>query len=155
MSNQILSNPSQSNYQEDFSDYYFDDGMPSSPLNMNEIANEYLLFDQTKYKNESIKKRSAYTKSKLHLSKQAQNFKNCYYLVFTNKKKKFPKRFIKKIHELIQRPLRLSPIKRDVIRFIDKYFEKNVNESYKIIQYLLIHKDEILNLIPDLKAYLD
>ena len=92
-------------------------------------------------------------KRKLKLSQKAQYLKNNYYLVFT-KKKKFPKTIIKKIHNIIKDPLNLKPMTREVVRFNDKYFEEYSNESFNIIQYLVLHREEILDSIPELLKYI-
>ena len=104
-------------------------------------------------KNEPHKKPKHYHKRKSILSDQAQNFKDAYYLVFT-KKKKFPKPIIWEIHKLIQEPLHLMKINRDIIRDNDKYFETFSYNLTSIIQYLQIHKDHIISSIPQLKKYI-
>lgn len=96
--------------------------------------------------------RRKFRKRKLNLSNQAQKFQNYYYLIFTNKKK-FPKEFIQKIHKIIQEPLNLKPMVRDVVRRKDKYFEEYVNDSKKIIEYLVLNKQKILMQIPELMNY--
>lgn len=106
------------------------------------------LYEKENFSNR-IKK---YTKGKIHLSNNAQSFKSDYYLVFT-KKKKFPKPIIRKIHKLIQEPLNLKPMARDISRFNDKYFQEYAEKSFYIIQYLVTHKKEIMDSIPELTKY--
>lgn len=93
-----------------------------------------------------------YSKKKIDLSQKEQNFKNDYFLIFTNRKK-FPKTIIKQIHSIIQGPLKLKPMTRDIVRCNDKYFIEYSNDAFKIIQYLVLHKNEIIESIPDLKNY--
>lgn len=96
--------------------------------------------------------RAKFRKRKLKLSNQAQKFQNYYYLIFTNKKK-FPKKFIQKIHSIIQEPLNLKPMDRDIVRWKDKYFEEYAKDSEKIIEYLILNKQKILMQIPELMNY--
>ena len=97
-------------------------------------------------------KHKPYHKRKSTLSKQAQIFREAFFLIFT-KKKKFPKTIIWEIHKLIQEPLNLKNINRDIIRDNDKYFENFVNESTNIIHYLQNNKEQIRSLVPQLKKY--
>ena len=93
-----------------------------------------------------------YRKRKLILSQKAQNFKNDYFLIFTNRKK-FPKTILRQIHSIIQGPLNLKPMSREIVRFNDKYFEEYSDNAFKIIQYLVLHKKEIIASIPELLNY--
>lgn len=106
-----------------------------------------------KKKNQTKKIKKHYEKKNIILSPNAKNFQLNYYLVFAKKYNKFPKPLIRKIHNIIKKPLGLDRMKRDAIRVKDKYFEQYVQYSWKIIQYLLKHKEEILNQIPELANY--
>lgn len=120
------------------------------PINSNNIEGKNKHENNNKEKEHC--KNKTFQKRKLVLSQQAQAFKTDYYLIFT-KKKKFPKAFLRQIHNIIQNPLKLDPISRDIIRFNDIYFEKFEKDSHKIIEYLVVHKDEILSSIPELINY--
>lgn len=87
---------------------------------------------------------------KINLNSQAQYLKNHYYLIFTNKKK-FSKTIVKKIHNIIEGPLNIGPFTRKMTRFNDLYFEENAQNCDKILQYLVMHKEEIISKIPELK----
>ena len=115
--------------------------------NRNNLDGESKFENKNKEKKHS--KNKTFQKRKLLLSPRAQAFKTDYYLIFT-KKKKFPKAFLRQIHNMIQKPLNLDPITRDIIRFNDIYFERFEKDSFKIIQYIVVHKDEILSFIPEL-----
>lgn len=87
---------------------------------------------------------------KINLTPQAQYLKNHYYLVFT-KRKRFPKKLVKKIHRVIEGPLQIGPFTRTMTRFNDLYFEENAKNYDIILQYLVLHKEEIIKQVPELK----
>lgn len=91
-------------------------------------------------------------KRRINLSPKARYLKDNYYLIFTNKKK-FPKTLVKKIHEIIQKPLNLKPFSRSITRFHDLYFVENANDAEKILTYLVNNKIQIIEQIPELKEY--
>ncbi|KAK8896974.1 hypothetical protein M9Y10_014904 [Tritrichomonas musculus] len=91
-------------------------------------------------------------KRRITLSPQARYLKNNFYLIFTNRKK-FPKTLVKKIHQIIEKPLKLKPFSRRISRFHDLYFVENANDGEKIIHYLVNHKFQIIEQIPELKEY--
>lgn len=91
-------------------------------------------------------------KRKLKLSTLASVFKSDFYSIFTNKKK-FPKTFVKKIHQLIERPLNLEPFTREITRFNDLYFITFAPRYSEIIPYLYANKQYILQKIPELNSY--
>lgn len=129
----------------------------NDPGNMNNMINANGATSQKKKFTFKIPKNLLFShakfhKRKLNLSNQAQRFQNYYYLIFTNKKK-FPKEFILQIHKIIQSPLNLKPIARDIARWKDKYFEEYAKDSDKIIEYLVVNKHTILKQIPNLAKY--
>lgn len=161
----------QSLFKEDDDDIYFEEDLidvkfnemenqsNTQDLNVNDeldILHHSMFYNANNkdmYEKENISSRNKkYTKGKIHLSNNAKSFKSNYYLVFT-KKKKFPKLIIRKIHKLIQEPLNLKPMARDVSRFNDKYFQEYAENGFCIIQYLVTHKKEIIDSIPELTKY--
>lgn len=129
----------------------------NNPVNMNNMINTNVVTPQRKkltfkFPKNLLFSHAKFRKRKLNLSFQAQRFQNYYYLIFTNKKK-FPKEFILQIHKIIQGPLNLKPIVRDIARWKDKYFEEYAKDSDKIIEYLVVNKYTILKQIPNLAKY--
>ena len=124
-----------------------------APINDTAVNNESIKKINLKNKNQNKKDKKHYTKKNIKLSSNAQNFKLNYYLVFAKKYNKFPKPMIRKIHDIIKEPLGLDPMNRDAQRVKDKYFEQHLQNSNRIIQYLVTHKEEILNQIPELANY--
>lgn len=115
-------------------------------------TSENIIENNQKKMNLTEYKPKMYTKKKVNLSTSAQNFKENFYLIFTNKKK-FPKPILKQVHSIMQKVLDLKPISRNALRVSDKYFEEFLPESFKIIQYLVNYKKEILTKIPELAKY--
>ena len=90
------------------------------------------------------------SKRKIDLSKEANTFKSFFYQIFTSKKK-FDKKLVKNIHNLIAPHCNLRKISREEFRSIDLYFKEFSNSQEQILIYLHQHKENILDAIPELR----
>ncbi|KAK8886625.1 hypothetical protein M9Y10_042090 [Tritrichomonas musculus] len=97
--------------------------------NANDIKEEVSCSDDT---NETLSTKP-YRKSKIRLNEQALTFKENFYQLFTFKKK-FQKRYVVQIHNLICRQLGLRKVNREESRSIDKYFQHFAPYSDKILK---------------------
>ena len=91
-------------------------------------------------------------KQKIDLPNKTQRFQEDFYLAFTNKKR-FPKLLVKKIHQLIAADLGLAKFTRSMERVIATYFISFSQYSDKILSYIVSHKKDIINQVPELKNY--
>lgn len=88
-------------------------------------------------------------KRRIDLSGPSKSFKNFFYKIFTTKAK-FPKQLVCKIHNKVCKSLNLPKISREESRSIDLYFQNYSKDSERILIYLHQHKEELLELIPEL-----
>lgn len=92
-------------------------------------------------------------KRKVELNDDADAFKDGFYKIFIQKKKKFPKKLVKKIHNKICTVLNMNKMRREYERRIDLYFQVYSPYAYTILTYLYQHKDELLEEIPELQNF--
>ena len=89
-------------------------------------------------------------RKKVVLTEKGIEFKEKYYLVFTNLKK-FPEKFVIGIHNYFFIPdLGLNKIERYQYRSINNYFQHYSDDSDMILSYLMTHKKVIQSVFPDL-----
>lgn len=112
----------------------------------NQVRGEVSVFSNQRSASGSSTRSS---KRKVDLSEKAEIFKCAFYQVFTDKKK-FPKTFVKKIHDLICQIISLPKMKREQVRSIDLYFEDFASQSERILAFLHLNKSFILESIPEL-----
>ena len=87
----------------------------------------------------------------VELSENASLFKDCFYKIFTTKKKKFPKGLVIKIHNEICSSLNLIEVPREFQRNINLYFQAFSQYSNQILCFLQKNKQHILDVIPELR----
>lgn len=109
--------------------------------------------EESKRREDDKNKRSTprkYSKGKVDLSDDELQFKFSFYHLFVTKKK-FEKKYVKLIHNLICDKLNISKLQREEERSIDLYFKNRIKYSNSILIYINTHKKEILDEIPELK----
>lgn len=90
-------------------------------------------------------------KKKVELSYLAEKFKNNFYQIFTTKKR-FSKKIVQKIHEVIRGPLNLPKMKREEMRSINLYFNEYAPISNALLIYIHHHKKEIIEKVAELRS---
>lgn len=90
-----------------------------------------------------------YSKKKVDLSRNANKFKLLFYQIFTTKKR-FPKELVRKIHNIISDFCHLQKMTREEFRSIDLYFRNYSKYSEYILNFLQLHRKEIMRLVPEL-----
>ena len=86
-------------------------------------------------------------------SQEMHLHENEFYKIFIQKKKKFPKKLVKKIHNKICTVLNMNKMRREYERRIDLYFQVYSPYAYTILTYLYQHKVELLEEIPELQNF--
>lgn len=89
-------------------------------------------------------------KVKVDLTDEELQFKFSLYHLFVSRKK-FDKRYVKQIHNLICDKINIPKLQREEERSIDLYFKNRIKYMNSILVYINTHKKEILNEIPELK----
>ncbi|KAK8871440.1 hypothetical protein M9Y10_007168 [Tritrichomonas musculus] len=93
-------------------------------------------------------------KCHVRMNEKASIFKFSFYQIFTTRKK-FPKKYVIMIHNQICINLNLRSINRDETRSIDLYFSNFAKHSEKILLYIKNNKNNIIQMIPELKAIMN
>lgn len=109
--------------------------------------------EETEEREVEKKKRSTPQKKakvKVDLTDEELQFKFSLYHLFVSRKK-FDKRYVKQIHNLICDKINIPKLQREEERSIDLYFKNRIKYMNSILVYISNHKIEILNEIPELK----
>ena len=120
--------------------------------NINEKMNENYLNNDIDDKNGKPKNKKK--KTTIKMNEKAENFKYSFYKMFTQKKK-FPKKYVRLIHNSLCYILKLKRINRDETRSIDLYFTHFADHSEKILLCIEKNKLALVQKFPELLNFLE
>lgn len=126
----------------------FDDG----PMDeFNNTVDQYLSNNSNIKQNLQKKNKPLdyFPQGQVNFSGRVQNFRNFFYLIFTERKK-FKKEYVKKIHDYMRGYINFPKMTRNEFRKVELYFQNYAPYDYLIISFLKSHKIQILRLIPGL-----